>query len=101
MEKARERGDFFSMVYLLGSEARCSSRIRRCPRLLRSLEIAVWGVPPRPTANLFQYTMSTLYLAVAVCLVAGVLLATGVDAEENEEEEGEAPERRAPVTEEG
>jgi hypothetical protein len=45
--------------------------------------------------------MSTLYLAVAVCLVAGVLLATGVDAEEDEEEEGEAPERRAPVTEEG
>ena len=36
--------------------------------------------------------MSTLYLAVAVCLVAGVLLATGVDAEEDEEEEGEAPE---------
>lgn len=36
-----------------------------------------------------------------MCLVAGVLLATGVDAEEDEEEEGEAPERGAPVTEEG
>ena len=47
------------------------------------------------------YHESTLYLAVAVHLVAGVLLATGIDAEEDEEEEGEAPERRAPVTEEG
>ena len=81
------------MVYLLESEARCSSRIRRRSRLLRYLDIAVWGVPPRPTVNFFQYPMSTLYLAVAVCLVAGVLLATGVDAEEDEEEEGEAPER--------
>lgn len=89
------------MVYLLGAEARCSSRIRRRSRLLRPLDIAVWGVPPRPTVNLFQYTMSTLYLAVAVCLVAGVLLATGVNAEEDEEKEGEAPERGAPVTEEG
>lgn len=85
-------GDFFSMVYLLGSEARCSPRIRRCSRLLRPLDIAVWDVPPRPTVNFFQYPMSTLYLAVAVCLVAGVLLATGIDAEEDEEEEGEAPE---------
>lgn len=80
------------MVYLLESEARCSLRIRRRSRLLRYLDIAVWGVPPRPTVNFFQYPMSTLYLAVAVCLVAGVLLATGVDAEEDEEEEGEAPE---------
>ena len=100
MQKARE-GGFFSMVYLLGAEARCSSRIRRRSRLPRCLDIAVWGVSPRPTANFFQYTMSTLYLAIAVWLVAGVLLATGVDAEEDEEEEGEAPERRAPVTEEG
>lgn len=45
--------------------------------------------------------MSTLYLAVAVWLVAGVLLATSVDAEEDKEEEGEAPERGASVTEEG
>ena len=86
-------GDFFSMVYLLGAEARCSSRIRRRSRLPRSLDIAVWGVSPRPTVNFFQYNMSTHSLAVAVSLVAGVLLATGVDAEEDEEEEGEAPER--------
>ena len=93
MQKAREGGDFFSMVYLLGAEARCSSRIRRRSRLLRCLDIAVWGVPPRPTANFFQDTIRTYSLAVAVHLVPGVLLATGVNAEEDEEKEGEAPER--------
>ena len=36
-----------------------------------------------------------------LALAGGVLLATGVDAEEDEEQEREAPQRGAPVAEEG